>query len=271
MFRIALAALLLSATVEAGGPGFTLGTEAVGYSPHYHWGSGPAPEYAGFARELFDAFASQENLQLHYLPLPVKRLYQQFLRTGGLDFKYPDSPEWQAPLRAGLSITYSRPAAHYIDGIISLNQQPPLKRLGTIRGFNPTPYLHAIHNGDIAISEFTRVTDLLQALLHQRIDGAYLNIDVGMYQASGQLGAGARVCFNTQLPFVSGGYRLATRKHPEVIAAFDRFLQTNATRIAAMKQRHGVQLAAIDLNNVKTRHRHRCQPKPAQTILSTDK
>lgn len=218
---------------------FTLGTEAIDYYPHYGWQTGESRELSGFARELFDRFATRQGTEFHYELLPVKRLYQRFFSAQSLDFKYPDAPEWQSPLRQPLSIHYSEPVIHYVDGVVTRPDTQGLKKLGTIRGFTPVPYLTAIANGDITLTEFARVPQLLQAVLHRRIDGAYVNIDVALYHARHTLNAATALCFNTQLPSMNGDYRLATLKHKDMLNAFNAFLVAEAQWVQSLKKKYG--------------------------------
>lgn len=222
---------------------YTLGSEAIGYYPHYGWQSHNGGEFQGFARDLFEEFAHRQGLQLTYEMLPVKRLYQQFLSDQDLDFKYPDAPEWQRQRRGKQTIHYSDTVAFYVDGVITRTDraaQAPLKRLGTIRGFTPVPFTAAIAQQRIQLLEYSRVVDLLQAVLHRRIDGAYVNVDVAMYQAKYSLAVESLLCFNPELPYVHDGYRLSSIKHPEIIAAFNHFLRERHLWVAQLKSTYGL-------------------------------
>lgn len=240
---VSLLCLLPASAKPEPAAAYTLGSEAIGYYPHYGWQTPNGGDFQGFARDLFDEFARQAGLQLHYEMLPVKRLYQQFLSDQDLDFKYPDAPEWQQQRRGKQTIHYSDTVTFYVDGVITRTDRPPqapLKRLGTIRGFTPVPFTTAIAQKRIQLLEYSRVVDLLQAVLHRRIDGAYVNVDVALFQAKYSLAVESLLCFNSELPYIHDGYRLSSIKHPELIAAFNEFLQERHLWVAQLKSTYGL-------------------------------
>ncbi|WP_445945097.1 hypothetical protein [Shewanella sp.] len=98
---------------------FVIGVEDIEYYPIYAKRDG---DYAGFARELFDAFGAANGHSFQYKPLPIKRLFSDFLGNK-LDFKFPDSPYWQTDMKADKNVIYSASVLEYIDGVLV----PPFK------------------------------------------------------------------------------------------------------------------------------------------------
>lgn len=223
------------------GEEFTVAVEAISYSPHYTTINGT---YQGFARELLDRFATSYGHHFTYTPLPILRLYKQYLDDGKFDFKYPDNGYWQQGQKTGKEIIYSQPVVPYSDGVMVLPSRrgqslKHLKHLGTIRGFTPWKYLDLAAAGTINIVENNSLEPLLKMTLAHRVDGAYVNRDVALYQLKKDGKEGALV-FDATLPHTSDFYYLSTMKHPAIIKQFNTFLLTNKDFINQLKRKHGL-------------------------------
>ena len=90
-----------------------VGVEELDYFPIY---AQRENGYAGFARDLLDAFAKEYNHTLVYRAYPIKRLYGEYLR-GRLDLKFPANKHWARELKAEKNVLYSSPVLEYIDDI----------------------------------------------------------------------------------------------------------------------------------------------------------
>jgi len=236
---------------NAQGQTYIVGVERIKYAPYYDHDN--AQEYVGFAREVLQMFAELKGHTLVFKILPIKHLYYDFFREE-LDFKFPDNPYWQSARRKELAIYYSDPVVNFIDGIMVLPENKgkgvhKLSNIGLIGGFTPRSYLDLIEAGKIAVIENFHVKGLLKQVLNKHIDGAYVNISVAKYQLRNTLKQENSLVFDPDLPHMNGSYYLSSIKHPKVVAAFNKFLQSHAKQINALKRKHGLDInKGVDLN-----------------------
>ncbi|WP_246172869.1 transporter substrate-binding domain-containing protein [Thermochromatium tepidum] len=233
-------ALVAAAPVSAG-ERYAVGVENIDYRPYQ---AGHTGVFEGFGRELLDAFATEAGIVFEYRPLPPPRLLASLLQDR-IDFKYPDDPGWAPEARAGQVIHYSRPIVAYLDGTLvrpeRLGQPVSMLRvLGTVVGFTPLAWRAAIESGAVSLRENADFGALFQQVLSGRIDGAYANVAVARDQSQRLFGHPDALVFDHRLPFARGDYRLSTRRHPQVIARFDRWLLDRADRVSELKRRAGL-------------------------------
>lgn len=236
-----LLCLSLPALPSAAQEVIRVGVELQPYQPYSAVESG---EYRGYARDLLDAFATEHGYQFVYTPLPVRRLLGDFL-DGRIDLKFPDHPQWNAEQKAGHDIHYSNPAAPYIDGILV---KPPqlgqglarIQLLGTQNGFTPWPYLSEIRSGRIKLIQANQIESLLLMAINDRVDAVYLNPRVVARQLSKMNLPARALLLDPQLPHVEDHYYLSSIHHPQLIEAFNRFLEERAEQVAAIRLRHGL-------------------------------
>jgi polar amino acid transport system substrate-binding protein len=219
----------------------TVGVERIDYPPY---GSFQHGDYEGYARDLLDSFAIENGYTFVYVPLPVKRLYQEFLETHSLDLKFPDAPNWHPSRRKGLNITYSAPACSYTDGILvkpgNLGKgMGAIKTLGILAGFKPWLLTPPISPGAIKVSENASISGLLGKGLRGRVDGVYANVEVARHLLSAMDHPG-QLALDPDLPHITGFYRLSTIKHPRTIREFDRFLKIRSALVDSLKKKHGL-------------------------------
>lgn len=205
-------------------------------------------QYQGFNRELLDAFAKDNGIEFDYKPLPIKRLYKEFLEER-VDFKYPDSKYWSAQQKEGKTITYSEPVVHYVDGVIVLNSNKGkgvenFKKLATISGFTPFAWLDQIKSGKVKVHENPNYLGLLRQIVRERADGAYTNIAVSKYyilkENIGSSDSSALV-FDESLPHTKSTRHMSTIKYPDVIEKFNVWLKEKAALVNELKQKHKVE------------------------------
>jgi ABC-type amino acid transport substrate-binding protein len=219
-----------------------IGVENQYYLPVYAYENGA---YRGFARELFDAWASDRGYRVEYRALPVPRLYAS-LYGGQVDFKFPDNPNWKRDERTGKAINYSEPVAAFVDGTsvrpgnraVSADS---IKTLGTMGGFTPWAWLDRIKAGKTALSENFNLQALLRQALAGRIDGVYASVAVVNYQLDRVLRQPGALVFNANLPYSRDHYYLSSIKHPELVRDFNDWMRKNRARVNALKQKHGVE------------------------------
>lgn len=209
---------------------FVIGVENISYFPYY---TTENSEYGGHARAILDAFAEDSDHTFTYRPLPVSRLMDTFL-AGGVDFKYPDNPNWRADIREGLSFSYSDPVIDFIDGVAAPNRIDNLEKLSTVRGFTPWTYMDQVNSGEITLQQQNNVQQLIQFVLAGRAQGAYFNIDVLRYQL-GQMNQDGALTFQEHLPHDKSFYYLSTLEHHGVIDEFNQWMADNPDRLAQLK------------------------------------
>lgn len=237
--RKLLACVLALSGGVAGAAQFTVGVEALDYYPHYR--SDAKGEFSGYARAVLDAFAADSGHQLSYRPLPVTRLYAEFVQ-GKVDFKYPDNAFWGKDAKGEAKVLYSAPVTGYVDGLMVLPARAgatDIKSLGIVAGFTPFPYKDDLAAGKYTLEERSSMDQLLKGVLLGRIDSAYVNIDVGRH-ALKTLGEEGKLVFNEAMPADRGNYHLSTLKHAEVLAQFDAWLQANGPRLAQLRGEYGL-------------------------------
>jgi ABC-type amino acid transport substrate-binding protein len=234
--------LLCGAGIACAREPLVIGVENLHYLPLASHEKGV---YRGFARELLDAFAEDLGYKVEYRPLPVPRLYAAFL-AGQVDFKFPDNANWKREIRAGREIHYSDPVAAYVDGTsvapARLGAGPQaIRRLGTLGGFTPWPWLERIRAGRPSLSENTSLEALVRQAVAGRVDGVYASVAVIHYQLDHVLKRPGALVFDAALPHSRDHYHLSTLRRPEVVREFNDWMRKNRERIAALKARHGIE------------------------------
>ncbi|WP_158080856.1 ABC transporter substrate-binding protein [Pelomonas sp. KK5] len=219
---------------------YTIGVEDADQRPLFYVdGKG---QYSGYIRDLLDAFARAQGVRFTYVPLPIKRLYQSFLKDQTLDFKFPDNPLWRPAERAGLPLSYSAALHELTAGLLVLreHQGAPLEtvqRLGTLRGFTPWLYQRQIDAGAMNVFENTSMDKLVGQLRLHRLDALYLNVDLALPLVE-RLGLAGEVVYDPGLPHAPLLFQVSTLKHPELLKALDAFLRNEILLQAALRQRH---------------------------------
>ncbi len=238
---IAAISLSLSGMVNAGN--YTVGVEALEYFPLYE---GQGGSYKGYARDLIDAFGKAAGHTFTYKPVPVKRLFNEFL-SGNMDFKYPDNPKWASNMKQGKNITYSDSTVEFIDGIMVAKSNSNLtvenfNSIGTLRGFTPWTYMDDISKGTMKLFEANDMKALISMAESGRIQGAYFNVTVARYYLNNTMGKPDLLKFKEDLPHSRDNFLLSTMKHPDVIKQLNEFMKSNASTVGALKDKYQVHL-----------------------------
>ena len=241
VIALVLALCLCTLPARAEARALTVGVEDLTFAPY---GTSRDGDYQGFARDLLDAFAAQYGHELQYVPLPIKRLYQEFLETRVVDLKFPDSSEWHPSKRKGLEIFYSEPVCRYTDGIMvrpeHLGQgMERIKILGILAGFKPWLLKPAMSPKKLTVSENASLSGLLGKALLGRVDAIYVNREAADHLLR-QMGLRDRLVLDPDLPFKIGDYRLSTINSPDVMREFNEFLKRRADVVNALKRKHGL-------------------------------
>jgi len=217
---------------------FVVGVEAVNYEPYFN--NKANGEYYGAARDLLDLFAETQGYTFEYKVLPVKRLFSDFIRSQTLDFKFPDNPKWRPELKTSISITYSDLVFIDKSAIMVLPthkamQPSELKKLGTILGFTPWPFMEKINQGQIRLAENRSFTGLIKQTLTGRVDGAFINTVVARYALKHTFNQPKALVIADNLPLAIGEFYLSSIQHPQIIAEFNQFLSEQAAAVDAIK------------------------------------
>ena len=232
---LGLAAALAVAGPVAGASArdLVVGVEAIDYAPVYGYRDG---QFMGAGRSILDAFAQAKGHRLIYKAFPIKRLLAELIH-GGIDLKFPDSPDWQAGFRHGHSIAYSGPVIAYIDGTLVRSDAAgrgvdAIHRLGVVAGFTPYAWRDRVQAGTVELKENPGFEQLLRQVQTGRIDGAYANVAVALTAAETVLGTPGALVYAPDLPHVAESYRLSSGTAPEIIAEFDDWLAKNPKLVA---------------------------------------
>lgn len=234
-----LAALLCWAPPGARAADFVVGVQELDYFPIY--ASDANGRYVGYARELLDLFASTNGHRLTYRALPIKRLVNDYLH-GHTDFMFPDNPRWDAEAKKTLTVYYSAPAVIFQDAVLVPPERrgQPLQSLGTVRGFTPWKFMAQVRSGSLALQEAPGPRNLIQMALAQRVDGINLARQVADFHLKDMGRPTALVVEAGLLPSADSQYLLSSIRHPEVVRQFDRFLQSHAAAVGALKLKYGL-------------------------------
>lgn len=238
MKKLFLVVVLVVTTNLFGGK-FTVGVENIDYMPHY---SGKN-DYNGFAKDLLDQFAKDSGHTFEYKPMPLKRLFGAFM-NGKVDLKYPDNAYWGADAKKGKGVVYSKEVVAFTDGVMVKGEnltknKAQLKTLGTVMGFTPFEYLGDIKGGGIKVVENPSFGALLNQTIAGRIDGAYFNKDVAIFNLK-KLGKDGALQFSKNLPHTNSHYHLSTIKHPSVVKEFNDWMVSNKDKVAAIKSKYNL-------------------------------
>lgn len=193
-----------------------------------------------------DAFAKDKGYTLVFKSLPVSRLFDKFLNSDELDFKFPDNELWSADAKNGKNVVYSAPTVQYVDGVsvkpdLKNMKIDDLKVLGIIRGFTAWEFIDRIKNKSMSLDEVNDFEGMLKKTILGRTDGAYSNIVV-LNQRLKDMGSPDALVFADGLPHTKSAYHLSSIKHPEVISEFNSWMTENQDRITKMKIELGAEL-----------------------------
>ena len=243
LLRLAgLAAVMAASGTPVAARDLVVGVEAIDYSPVYGYRDG---QFIGAGRAILDAYAQAKGHRLSYKAFPVKRLMAELIH-GGIDLKFPDSPDWQAATRQGYVITYSAPVIAYIDGTLVRREKADtgvdgIRNLGIVSGFTPYAWSNAIKAGRVDVRENPGFEQVLRQVQTGRLDGVYANVAVALTAAEATLGPSHALVYAPNLPHVSDFYRLSSGNSPEIIAEFNDWLSKNSKQVAEILAKAGAE------------------------------
>lgn len=214
-----------------------VGVQEIDYFPHFDFSSQP-PQ--GYFYELMQSFANHAKLKIEFVPLPVRRLYQE--AADGVDLVYPDNPRWQRYLVVNLSKYYSVPVEMNLGTTMVLpqNRDMPLNKVRSvaiIHGFTPTKWLELEPHHRYRLVEVADAEAALGLVLKGRVDAANVEYHVAQHymqqhKLEGQLVVGS------QLPYTQLAFLLSSFRDEALIRQFNQFLQTNAADVDALRKKY---------------------------------
>ena len=223
-----------------------LGVEITNYSPYFYLDQ--EQHYQGAAREIFDLFTTQINQPVKYIPMPVPRLFNEFVK-GSVDLKFPDNPLWSASLKADVKVFYSHSVLTARESLMVMidgdgkNTQKILdikiQHVGTILGFSVPGISDELANKEFDKIETKKVEQLIHMLATGRIQAMYFNESVAEEISKG-LYPDKRLIPHPKYPAFNYGYKLSSIKYPELIAQFDKFLISHSEQVADIRNRYGL-------------------------------
>ena len=235
------AVIALAASTHAWSGSYTIGVEATDYLPV---SKGDAGEYKGYARDLLDAFASKYGHTFTYKPVPVARLYDEFLVKKSVDFKFPDNGYWAGDAKKGLSLSYSKGLVSVTDGTLVLaankGKVATVSKLGTLRGFTPFPYLDQIKDKKVTVTEANSADAAISMGEAGRVEGVYMGVLAANYVMSEVMKKPGVLVFDEKLPKSTGDFSLSTLVHADVIKQMDEFLVKDKDTVAKLKAKYKI-------------------------------
>jgi ABC-type amino acid transport substrate-binding protein len=233
-----LIAGILSTSVWAGN--FTVGVEGTDYMPI---AKGDGAAYSGYAKDLLDAFAAKSGHTFTYKPMPVARLWDEFLVQKSLDFKFPDNGYWNGDAKKGIKVTYSSGLVAVTEGLLvapASKGKGSVSKIVTLRGFTPFPYLDQIKDKKVALTEVNSADAAINMVEAGRVDGVYLGVLAGNYIMAEVMKKPGVLVYDDKLPNSKNDFSLSTISRPEVIAQMNEFLSKEKDTVAKLKAKYKI-------------------------------
>lgn len=220
---------------------YIVGVENIDHYPHYALKNG---NWAGFGRELLDAFSEKYDYTFIYSPYPVKRLMQDNME-GKVNLRFPDNPLWSSSQREGVDVRYSDTFIEVIEGTMVRPENKGLglesiKTLGTIIGFTAASYLESIEQGGVVVDTSSDSVQLIKKTMMKRLDGSYLSVDSARHLLATVINQPEGLVFDPSLPYDKYAYLLSTTTHPELIETFNQFLVDEAALVKGLVDKYEI-------------------------------
>jgi ABC-type amino acid transport substrate-binding protein len=221
----------------------SIGVEKTDYAPYYHLDE--EQHYLGAARDILDLFSKSQKFDLSYLPMPVPRLFNEFVK-GSIDLKFPDNPLWSASLKADVEVHYSSPVLAVRETLIIIKPEDKywekdkkIKLVGNILGFSTPGINKNIENKEFELVNTKTVEQLIHMLASGRVDAIYFNTDVAI-QLAKELYPEKTLTSHPKYPAFDYAYHLSSIKHKELIIKFNNFLKSHAKQVEKIRKRYGL-------------------------------
>ncbi len=226
-----------SGVLAAGTTKVRVGVEQIDYYPHFDFSSATP---RGYFYELMQLFAKETGIELQFVPLPVKRLYQE--AEDSVDLVYPDNPRWQKYMVVNLQKHFSNPVEMNLGTTMVLAAKrditlPRFRSLAIIHGFTPTRWIELQGQNRYKFVEVADVDSALGLVLKGRVDGALVEYHVAQdFMAKHQLQG--TLVVGSQLPYTEFPFLLSSYNRPDLINAFNQFLEKHAAQVAQLQRKY---------------------------------
>lgn len=226
---------------------YKIGVENIDYYPHFAFGH----HENSFVKELLESFFKSNNIKYEFVPLPLKRFNQWYLKDS-IDFKYPDNATWRTGESQSLPIIYSESVIKSTAGSVMLKTnlnktRDEVKRLGTITGFTSVLWLDKLENNKITILSDSAVLSVIKMAVHGLVDVINLDYSVVNYHLN-NLNKNKKLLLNPNFPNQIINFHLSTIKHKEIMLEFNYFLNYNNKLIEDLKRKYQIIEDPFDLN-----------------------
>jgi ABC-type amino acid transport substrate-binding protein len=240
-------ALSQETTYKQASDTLVFGVEMTDYSPYYFINE--EQRYDGAARDILDLFSNSLNKSVEYLPMPVPRLFHEFVK-GKVDLKFPDNPLWSASLKADVKVFYSEPLFKVTESLLifkQVSENPPentseekITYVGTILGFSTPGIDQYVENEQLELLKANKVEQLIHMLAAKRVQGLFFNESVALKLARKMYPKYKLERHPNFEPF-HYAYHLSSINHPEIIEAFNDFLVSHAEQVTEIRNRYGLE------------------------------
>lgn len=237
-----LFSLTIFTSITTSANALTLGVEITDYSPYFYLSD--EKKYQGAAREIFDLFSEVSQLKVSYEPMPVPRLFNEFVR-GNVDLKFPDNPLWSASLQADIKVHYSNPIFDVNESLLIVKnseseiRKEEIKKVGSILGFSTPGIAEPVKNKEFETIRTKEVEQLIHMLASDRVQAVYFNQSVAIDLAR-KLYPNKELTTHSAYPAFNYAYHLSSIKHPELISQFNRFLVSHSEQVTKIRNRYGL-------------------------------
>lgn len=220
----------------------TIGVESTSYEPYYYVST--EKKYQGAARDIFDLFFQVNQLNIDYSPMPVPRLFNEFVK-GTIELKFPDNPLWAKSLKSDVKVHYSDPIFDITESVLVLKSDKPevvkseIKTVGTIFGFTTPGIASEIKDNSLTATRTKVVEQLIHMLVSERVQAVYFNNNVAMNLIK-EMYPEESLVQHSKFPAFNYAYHLSTINHPKLIILFNKFLVSHAEQVTKIKHRYGL-------------------------------
>lgn len=219
---------------------YTIGVQAIDYSPHYNF---VTANRENFFNEFVVWLRLKTGCDFQILPLPIKRLKLAFEQQKGIDFIYPDNPNWHNSPQLKQEYTqriYSSAIATALGGTMvkEANKNTSLTEFSVLaipRGFTPVAWLPLQQKYNVTFREVTDAKAALMMVQTGRVDGADIEYNVAQYLIKKYKLTPMALANN--LPFTPTDFHLSTLTQQEMMNTINGLVTNNKTDINKMKQK----------------------------------
>jgi polar amino acid transport system substrate-binding protein len=219
---------------------YTIGVQAIDYSPHYNFVTNNS---VNFFEEFIVWLKHKTGCNFEVVSLPIKRLNLAFEQQKNIDFIYPDNPNWHDTTQVkkeDIQRTYSPEITSALGGTMvkAINKNISLTDFNILaipRGFTPVAWLPLQNKYKV---KFREVTDGKAALLMVqtgRVDGADIEYNVAQYLINKYKLTPLVLAKN--LPFTPTGFHLSTFSQLKMMSTINELVINNQADINEIKQK----------------------------------